>query len=654
MGRRVQRTALTNNSGWQRALSSSGAGSGGKSEEDIYTTLFGENDEDEDTASGYVESGVDEPAQQTRRPTREQRRKAEESKPKLQISDIPQPLWSDSLEISDERWSTKMEFDDIPDWSPDFVSRVSKERVQLLPEGIPTLSELSKLALPPQPFPHPGHGETKQYAKLRRQAHYEHVSSEVDKLAEPRIAKILGRTTWQEKQDAVDELFEAVEFQLRDSEPILSGHPQFGSWVERALESYLKAIKGGTEEEIPSEASTSEETAVSEATDAYPSVEEDEAAMPIFMDCYSSDDPEDQMVPTILNPLKQHPHDGPGRMVEEWELSAHSTSKRILLRQPTRKIARALLESPTARVVVTGRRGVGKTAAIAATVAAARKSGQIVLYLPDGNRLHRHGFYVEPSAKLDGIFDLPMLSQEVCKEFLLSHDSDLEGMEASEELIKEHFTDRQLEDFTEYSEGNISLVDLLKAAETHLSCAAVCYSVVIHCLKNQEEKPFLMVLDEFNCYFEPGRYFHMDYDDEVKTSIPYDQISLFKPALDAMALSIEDDEELPLASPVPSKNGGVVVGLSESCAVSRRVTDALVAHAHRCAAAGSTDAPLVVCDVGRFSELEVDHILSNLESIGLGNLRNDRGETVMNKEGVAYLRMVSSSVGQELVDVCCY
>lgn len=46
---------------------------------------------------------------------------------------IPIPLWTDSWEISDERYQTKMEFDDLPIWSPEFVSRISKERVQILP-----------------------------------------------------------------------------------------------------------------------------------------------------------------------------------------------------------------------------------------------------------------------------------------------------------------------------------------------------------------------------------------------------------------------------------------------------------------------------------------------------------------------------------------
>ena len=229
-------------------------------------------------------------------------------------------------------------------------------------DGIPTLSELSKLALPPPPPPHPGHGATKEYANWRRGAHYQHIKSEANKLVEPRIDAILALPDWQEKQDAVDELFESVEFQLRESETILSGHPQFGAWVERAIESYLKGIKTGAEEDnaaSTAEDSPSEEVGI-EAGDAYPSTAEDDEALPVFMDCFSSDDAKDQMVPTILNPLKPHPHDGPGRMVEEWELAAHSASKRILLRQSTRKIAQAILESPSARVFVSGRRGVGK------------------------------------------------------------------------------------------------------------------------------------------------------------------------------------------------------------------------------------------------------------------------------------------------------
>ena len=80
------------------------------------------------------------------------------------------------------------------------------------------------------------------------------------------------------------------------------------------------------------------------------------------MDCYNPDDDnaEETVVPEILHPLKPHPQDGPGRMVEEWEMSAHNTSKRILLRQCTRSIARTLENNDSSRIYVHGRKGVGK------------------------------------------------------------------------------------------------------------------------------------------------------------------------------------------------------------------------------------------------------------------------------------------------------
>jgi hypothetical protein len=241
------------------------------------------------------------------------------------------------------------------------------------------------MPLPPPPFPHPGDGRSKEYANLRRKAHYEHILQEVIKIAEGKVPQIMALTSWQDKQDAVDELFESVEITLRSTESILSRHPQFGQWVERALESYLKTIKKNPNPEIetPSQsiivAGETTTTILSndmtdesetegeqtppqtvEATPVYPTAAQDEEAVPVFIDCYSADDPEDQMVPRILTPLKPHHNDGIGRMVEEWELSAHRTSKRIMLRQSTRDIARALHESERIRVLVTGPKGVGK------------------------------------------------------------------------------------------------------------------------------------------------------------------------------------------------------------------------------------------------------------------------------------------------------
>ena len=84
---------------------------------------------------------------------------------------------------------------------------------------------------------------------------------------------------------------------------------------------------------------------------------------PIFIDCYDPTEP-DEMVPSILSPLKPHPRDGPGRMVEEWQLAAHKKTKRILVRAATRTIAKTLEEKEASRIFVHGRRGVGKVRTI--------------------------------------------------------------------------------------------------------------------------------------------------------------------------------------------------------------------------------------------------------------------------------------------------
>jgi small subunit ribosomal protein S29 len=41
-----------------------------------------------------------------------------------------------------------------------------------------------------------------------------------------------------------------------------------------------------------------------------------------------------------------------------------------------------------------------------------------------------------------------------------------------------------------------------------------------------------------------------------------------------------------------------------------------------------------------------------MEAIGIGRLRFDRGDTVMNKNEMGFLRMISGGVGQKLLDNC--
>jgi hypothetical protein len=195
-------------------------------------------------------------------------------------------------------------------------------------------------------------------------------------VAKPRIPAILKLATWDDKQNAIDELYETVETQLKDREDILGRNPNFGAWVETALEEYLKAMNAEIQEtgqetakdtsSIDGEAhkgvGSENDDIVADAAEVLEqdAVVDDANADPIFMDLYDKEDGVESIVPKILHPLKPHARDGPGRMVEEWELSAHKETKRILLRQCTRQIARALNDNTSSRVYVHGRNGVGK------------------------------------------------------------------------------------------------------------------------------------------------------------------------------------------------------------------------------------------------------------------------------------------------------
>jgi hypothetical protein len=268
------------------------------------------------------------------------------------------------------------------------------------------------------------------------------------------------------------------------------------------------------------------------------------------------------------------------------------------------------------------------------------------MYLPDGDRLRKNGFFVTPSPSREGMYDLQDLSQEACANFLAIHGKDLEGMEGDKSTLEKFFKDSQLNRITDYSGGSMGLVELLKHAAERKSHAPACFSVVVDTLMNQTEKDFLMVLDEFNCYYDKGHYFHMSYDESAREPIPYSKINLFEHALAAMAMStdIEDGE---VDAPKAMKRGGIIVGVTDSHAVPRRVTESLTTYAELRSA---SDESLTVVEVPRFSDLEVDHILANYEAIGLGNLRLDRGDTLMDEQEVAYLKMVSGSIGQKLLD----
>lgn len=104
----------------------------------------------------------------------------------------------------------------------------------------------------------------------------------------------------------------------------------------------------------------------------------------------------------------------------------------------------------------------------------------------------------------------------------------------------------------------------------------------------------------------------------------------------------------------PIKQGGVVVATTKNHAIKRHLAANTLASARRNELLSKpTDAnPAFAIDVPRWSKLEVDHVLSNYELIGIGRLRFDRGDTVLNEQEVDNLRRLSGSVPQALLDEC--
>ena len=304
-----------------------------------------------------------------------------------------------------------------------------------------------------------------------------------------------------------------------------------------------------------------------------------------------------------------------------------------------------------------------QTAALAGIVASARISGHVVVYLPDGNRLRKHGFYVEPCNYRKGLFHLPLIAQEFCEQLLNSHGGDINTMTASEETMKKFLTDDQImkvlskgkEECSEI-ETSLTLDKLLYVGSESASLSSGCYLSVISTLMNQTEKPFTVVMDDFNCYYDHGHYFHMDYDENVEKAIPLNKISIFKPFLDAMGLypvtagnAISRDDAID-SSQAMMKWGSIVAAVSESKAVRSTFTKSLTESAY---SLGQDEKhPVHVLDVRRYNNVEVQHILYNFEIIGIGRLRFDRGNTTLNPEEVEYLRMVSGGTGQHLMDAC--
>lgn len=253
--------------------------------------------------------------------------------------------------------------------------------------------------------------------------------------------------------------------------------------------------------------------------------------------------------------------------------------------------------------------------------------------------------YVEPQRKTEGLYDVPFFTQELCETLLANHEADLQDFQLDMKLLDEYFTDVQMEYMNEALKDNQTLAKLIEIGKDRIKLSTPCYGVALEMLRNQTEKPFLIVMDEFNCYFQKSIFYHGKFDPDVKVPIPHDQITLFKPLLEAVGLSRQGEQKY-------IKRGGVVVAITESHAVARKLTDEVIDMFTKAVDDSDAAAPVSVVEVPRFSMLEVDHIVANFEATGVGMLRFDQGSKVMNPNEIGYLRAVSSCIGQKLLDAC--
>jgi len=235
------------------------------------------------------------------------------------------------------------------------------------------------------------------------------------------LKKILEMKNWEDKQDAVDEMYETIEGRVREREPIMGQLPDFAQMVEKELEGVLRMaqsrLRGASAAEKEASAAEGGDAEVKEGEETKPEPtkvddsvldvmdSKKEKPVPIFMDLLAiggkksksgkdEDDADtkedgtpalseflsgsnDKGVPNLIYPLNVHHDDGTGRMVEEWELAAKKDTKRIMMRSAMKEVAGRIVEATnccgdgevkdeekgSARVLVTGRNGNGKVSA---------------------------------------------------------------------------------------------------------------------------------------------------------------------------------------------------------------------------------------------------------------------------------------------------
>jgi hypothetical protein len=166
-------------------------------------------------------------------------------------------LWTESWTITDEEWMADETWEDIEEWKPSLATRKSLESVRVYNintrsatndgggvRGVPTLTVLSTLALPTTLPPHPGHGAPTIHANHRKKTIMRQLRTSIQIVIHDDILKIMNHmSTYNERQAAVDVLYETIHDKVREREPVLCKLPNFAQLVEEGLEDVLSMVQ---------------------------------------------------------------------------------------------------------------------------------------------------------------------------------------------------------------------------------------------------------------------------------------------------------------------------------------------------------------------------------------------------------------------------
>lgn len=232
---------------WNDELEEAGLNTGKGSSSDDYANLFG-------GAFGSSSSNDDELDEQT---------KADKAYTQKQLAIQEEldkrtgRLWTDEWIITDEEWMTDELYDDIEEWTVNkFVTRKALESVIVYTppssnttnntsvNGVPNLLDLSKLSVPKSLPSHPGHGTPVKYANYRKKQITKKLHTSIQLAIHDDLLKILSMDSYDEKQVAVDALYESIVDTMTKRERVLSKLPNFHILVEEGLEKVLVMVQG--------------------------------------------------------------------------------------------------------------------------------------------------------------------------------------------------------------------------------------------------------------------------------------------------------------------------------------------------------------------------------------------------------------------------